>query len=212
MESWMIEILLATGNPGKAREMQQILNVQDVLDRHVQWRLLSEFPDLPEAVEDGATFLENARKKAQHYAGLTGLLVIADDSGLEVDALAGAPGVKSARFAGEPKDDDANNALLIERLEGIPGEKRTARFRCAVVLANANEVLASAEGTFEGAIVDDPRGTNGFGYDPHFFVPDEERTAAELPPERKNELSHRGQALSRLREKIISLEPWSADE
>lgn len=194
----MREILLATGNPGKAGEMQQILTGGGRLRESVRWRLLSEFPDWPEPVENGDTFAANAEIKARHYARLSGLWTIADDSGLEVDALGGEPGVRSARFAGDPRDDRRNNALLIERLADVPDDQRTARFRCHVVLADDDHVLASAAGTFEGRIIDRPRGRNGFGYDPHFFVPSQGRTAAEMDPDLKNRLSHRGEALRNL--------------
>lgn len=205
----MREILLATGNPGKAREMQEILGVGNPAESAglagVRWRLLSEFGGLPEAVEDGQTFLANAERKAAHYARLTGLWTIADDSGLEVDALGGEPGVRSARYAGEPRSDAANNALLIKRLAGVPEARRTARFRCAVVLSDGHRVLAWAEGTVQGRIIDNPRGSNGFGYDPHFFIEQAGMTAAELPPQAKHAVSHRGQALRRLREQLASL-------
>ena len=194
----MREILLATGNPGKAREMGEILSGADpAVFRTVRWRHLREFVGWPEAVEDGATFLANAEMKARHYAGLSGLWTIADDSGLEVDAVGGEPGVRSARYAGEPKSDQANNALLIKRLASVPDERRTARFRCAVVLAGGGKVLASAEGAVEGRIVDTPRGTNGFGYDPHFWFEAAGKTMAEMLPEQKHAVSHRGQALRR---------------
>jgi XTP/dITP diphosphohydrolase len=133
------------------------------------------------------------------------LWTIADDSGLEVDVLGGAPGIRSARYAGEPSNTRANNALLVHNLAGVPVERRTARFRCAVVLADTHHLLASAEGTVEGRIIDEPRGTNGFGYDPHFQVEEVGMTAAEMPPEQKHALSHRGQALRRLREHLPAL-------
>jgi XTP/dITP diphosphohydrolase len=242
----MRTILLATGNPGKAREMREILegieNGQTQAARRagetgsqsaIEWRYLSEFADCgwPEPVEDGPTFAANAVIKARHYARLSGLWTIADDSGLVVDALGGDPGVRSARYAGEPKDDKANNALLVRNLAGVPAERRTARFRCVVVLAGvcddlpggasgpqvANSaadnqavqgeprVLAMAEGTVEGRIIDDPRGSHGFGYDPHFWHPAFGMTTAEMPPETKHSISHRGQALRRLREQLAGL-------
>jgi len=184
-------ILLATKNRGKLREVQSIL-----AGLPVAWATLDQFPDLPNAVEDADTFAGNAERKALHYARLTGLWTLADDSGLEVDALNGSPGVYSARYAGRPGDDAANNKKLIAELAGVPQEQRTARFRCAIVLAGPDGILATACGTFEGLIVDDPRGSNGFGYDPHFFVPKLGMTAAQLPPEQKNRISHRAKALS----------------
>lgn len=202
----MREILLATGNAGKAREMSEILSgAGDTITLHVRWRQLQEFTGWPEAVEDGRTFLENARSKAFHYARLSGLWTIADDSGLEVDALGGEPGVRSARYAGEPKSDQANNALLVERLAGVPDERRTARFRCAVVLADGQRILAGAEGAVEGRIIDHPRGVNGFGYDPHFWVDSAGMTAAEMYSEQKHAVSHRGQALRKLAAQLAAL-------
>ncbi len=186
----MPEILLATNNPGKVRELREI-----AADLPFLWRCLAEFPGLPDADECGATFAENARLKALHYARLTGLATLADDSGLEVDALGGAPGVHSARFAGTPRDDRANNRKLIQALAGVPTERRTARFRCALALVRGEQVVLEAQGAFEGLIIDEARGTNGFGYDPHFLVPDLGQTVAELPSVLKNARSHRGQAL-----------------
>ena len=193
----MREILLATKNPGKAREMREILAGDTI-----RWRELATCDDFPEPEETGVTFLENAAIKAHYYSQQTGLWTIADDSGLEVDALNGAPGVYSARFAGESKDDQANNRLLVERLKGIPAERRTARFRCAVVLSDGQAVLAAAEGAVEGRIIDEPRGDNGFGYDPHFWVDRFGMTTAEMSPEQKHTISHRGTALRALRQKL----------
>lgn len=202
----MRDILLATGNPGKAREMREILSAsEDAGSEAVRYRSLAEFGTLAEPVENGATFRENAEIKARHYARLTGLWTIADDSGLEVDALSGAPGVHSARYAGSPKDDRANNALLIERLAGVPDDRRSARFKCCMVLTDGQRVLAMAEGAVEGRIVDQPRGSNGFGYDPHFFIDSAGMTAAEMVPADKNAISHRGQALRKLRNQLIAL-------
>ena len=203
----MHEILLATANPDKAREMEEILSACEAPGSPglIRWRRLAEFPGLPQPVENGETFLANARLKALHYARHTGLWTIADDSGLEVDALGGDPGVRSARYAGEPSNAKANNALLVRNLAGIPAGQRTARFRCAAVLAAPDQTLASAEGTVEGRIVDEPRGTNGFGYDPHFWIDAAGMTAAEMPPDRKHAVSHRGQALRRLRQQLQSL-------
>jgi XTP/dITP diphosphohydrolase len=187
-------ILIATKNHGKLREVRSIL-----AGLPLAFATLDQFPDLPEPVEDADTFEGNAERKALHYARLTGLWTLADDSGLEVDALGGAPGVYSARYAGRQGDDAANNAKLIRELSKVPDEKRTARFRCAVVLASPAGVLATGCGTFEGEIVDQPKGNNGFGYDPHFFVPKLGMTAAELPPEQKNRVSHRARALGAIR-------------
>ena len=159
-------ILAATKNAGKLREIEAVLG-----DLGVAFITLADIGEVPEAVEDGATFAANAAAKARHYSRLTGRWTLADDSGLEVDALEGAPGVYSARYAG-PHDDDANNAKLVANLADVPPERRTARFRCALALADGERILASATGTIEGRIIDTPRGQNGFGYDPHFLVPE----------------------------------------
>ncbi|HSW44626.1 MAG TPA: RdgB/HAM1 family non-canonical purine NTP pyrophosphatase [Phycisphaerae bacterium] len=208
----MREILLATGNPDKAREMEEILSACEAGLPPVRWRRLSEFPGIPEPIEDGETFLANAKLKALHYARHGGLWTIADDSGLEVDALGGAPGVRSARYAGEPSNPKANNALLVRNLTGVPAERRSARFRCAVVLATQGQVLASAEGAVEGRIIDEPRGTNGFGYDPHFWIDEAGMTAAEMTSERKHAISHRGQALRGLRDLLPAIMAASAGQ
>lgn len=193
-------ILIATKNRGKLREVQDILAGLPVV-----WVTLDQFPDLPDAVEDADTFAGNAERKAIHYARLTGLWTLADDSGLEVDALGGAPGVYSARYAGRQGDDAANNQKLIAQLAGVPAQQRTARFRCTIALAGPEGILAAACETFEGLIVDDPRGANGFGYDPHFFVPELGKTAAQLPAEQKNRISHRAKALTFIRPYIKRL-------
>lgn len=186
----MIELLLATRSAGKIREIEQLSR-----GAGWRWRGLNEFPDVPEAVEDGSTFRENALRKAAFYSQQTGLIALADDSGLEVDALSGEPGVHSAYYAGMPRDDAANNRKLVAALRGVPLDRRTARFRCAMTLADGAAILAETDGAIEGVIIDEPRGANGFGYDPHFLVPELGRTTAELPPDQKNEISHRGRAL-----------------
>jgi len=184
-------ILIATTNRGKLREVQAVLDPLPV-----QFVDLTGFSDIPEPVEDAQTFEDNARIKALYYASRTGMWALADDSGLEVDALDGAPGIHSARFSGPDAGDAANNAKLIEALQRTPYERRTARFRCVVVLARPGEVLAVGRGAIEGLIIDEPRGSNGFGYDPHFLVPSLGRTTAELAPAQKNRISHRGRALA----------------
>lgn len=186
--------MIATTNAGKLREVRQVLG-----DLPVELRSLSDWLPLPEPVEDGETFEANAELKARHYARLTGAWSLADDSGLEVHALGGAPGVHSARYAGLQRDDQANNAKLVRDLKNIPPEQRTARFRCAVVLASATEVVGAVSGAVEGLIIDESRGRNGFGYDPHFLVPEFNITTAEMDPEQKNRISHRGLALRRIR-------------
>jgi XTP/dITP diphosphohydrolase len=191
------KILIATANKGKFREIAAVM-----ADLPVDWICLSDLAPIDEPIEDGKTFAENARLKARYYAAATGMWALADDSGLDVDALGGAPGVYSARYAGEPSNDRANNAKMVRELAGVPPERRTARFRCAIALASPERILAEAEGKIEGVIIDEPRGYNGFGYDPHFFVPSLGKTTAEIAPEHKNSISHRGNALRAIRPAI----------
>ncbi len=191
-------ILIATGNTGKLREIRAVMD-----DLPVVWETLQTFPEIDEPVEDGATFFENAAIKARYYSRRTGLWALADDSGLVVDALGGAPGVHSSRYAGQERDEAANCRKLVEALRGIPAEQRSARFVCSIVCVDGDEVLAHAEGRFEGMIVDEGRGENGFGYDPHFWVPSREMTSAELSPSDKNAMSHRGAALAAIRPELL---------
>ena len=194
------EILVATGNPGK------IVEIRAMLEADVRWLCLADLPPMTEIEEDGTTFAENARKKAVGYAKATGFCTLADDSGLVVDALGGAPGVKSARFSGE-KSKDADRTLIdhrniaktLELLKGVPEEKRTARFVCRLCLASPDRILIETEGTLEGLITDREIGQNGFGYDPIFFVPDLNKTVAQLASEEKNAISHRGNAIRKLK-------------
>jgi XTP/dITP diphosphohydrolase len=195
-------VILGTRSPGKLREIKELLN-----DLPLHLISLGQVGEIPEAAEDGETFAANARKKALHYARATGQWCLGDDSGLVVDALNGAPGVRSARYAGNrcaPNSDretitEANNARLLEELKNVPDEKRTARFICHLVLADPQSVLIETSGTVEGRIAHHPRGTSGFGYDPLFVIPELRRTAAELTPEEKNRISHRGKAVRRLK-------------
>jgi len=166
---------------------------------------LDDRPAMPEPIEDADTFEGNARIKALHYARLADCWTLADDSGLEVDALGGRPGVYSSRYAGPSCDPLANNAKLVAALASVPLERRTARFCCTVALASSTEVLATTRGVVEGLIVDDPRGSNGFGYDPHFWVPQWGMTTAEMTPEQKNRISHRGHAVTAIRHEIMRL-------
>jgi len=191
-------IVVATGNRGKLTELQSLLGPLGV-----EIKSMKDFPDLPEVVEDGSTFAENAAKKAVEVSRATGEIALADDSGLEVDHLGGAPGVYSARFAGEHKDDRANNEKLLALLEGVPPEKRTARFKCVVALAVPGDRIYTAEGACEGVIGTAPRGEEGFGYDPLFIIPELGKTFAQLDLDTKNSISHRGKAFARAR-KIIS--------
>lgn len=187
-------VVLASSNAGKVREINQMLAGLDleVLPQ-------SQF-GVPDVEETGLTFVENAILKARHAARQAGMPAIADDSGLEVDALAGRPGIYSARYAGPGAGDAANLQKLLADLEQVPDEARTARFQCLMVyLRHAGDPTPLiCQGTWEGRITRAPRGANGFGYDPVFFVPTHGCTAAELPPEQKNRLSHRGQALKDL--------------
>lgn len=190
----MRRLVLATRNPGKVREMRVFLAHLgvDVLG-------LDAFPGVPEVVEDGFTFAENALKKARTVVAATGLPALADDSGLEVDALGGEPGIFSARFAGPGATDEENNARLLAAMEGVPPGRRRARYRAAVVVVTPDGREVLREGACEGEILTAPRGSGGFGYDPLFYVPELDKTFAELEPEERQALSHRFRALRALR-------------
>ncbi|MBT0654426.1 XTP/dITP diphosphatase [Geomobilimonas luticola] len=190
----MNELLVATGNRGKLRELEALLH--DIVARLYS---LADFPEIPSVVEDGVSFAENAVKKAQNAALLTGKPALADDSGLVVEALDGRPGVYSARFAGHDADDVANNARLLRELEGVPREARRAAFHCVIALCQPEGECRTFTGELSGVILDAPRGEGGFGYDPLFLVPEYGRTLAELPLELKNRISHRGRALRELK-------------
>lgn len=196
-------VVLATGNPGKLAEMRDLLGDLD-LDVVPQ----SDF-DVPEAEETGLTFIENALLKARNAAELTGLPAIADDSGLAVDALGGAPGIYSARYAGEHASDADNNTKLMAALDSIPESGRRARYHCILAfLRSADDpVPLICEGTWEGHIGETPSGAGGFGYDPLFRPRETDGTAAELDPETKNRLSHRGKAMQQLRRLLLDIEP-----
>jgi XTP/dITP diphosphohydrolase len=210
------KILVATTNPGKLKE------ISEMLDFDIQWLSLKDFPDIKEIEEDGKTFAENARKKALGYAKQTNLWTLADDSGLVIDALGGAPGVKSARFSclaptpavgvTEPRQlwsgsrspknrmllDHKNMQKVLTLLKDVPKEKRTARFVCCLCLASPQKVLIETEGKLQGIIAENPVGSNGFGYDPVFFVPPLKKTVAQLQSAEKNSISHRGNAIRKL--------------
>lgn len=185
-----MRLVLATRNEGKVREIEHMLEPLGL-----EILSLRNYPDIPDVKEDGKTFLENAVKKAVEVARFTGELSLADDSGLEVDFLDGAPGVHSARFAGPDKDDRANNEKLLRLMDGVPPSQRTARFRCVVAIADPDGSVYTAEGVCEGVIGTELRGQGGFGYDPLFYVPEYGRTFAELDLEVKNSISHRGRAM-----------------
>ncbi len=195
----MKQLVLASGNPGKLRELAAILNDLD-------YRLSpqAEF-DIEEVPETGTTFVENAIIKARHAALRASLPALADDSGIEVDALDGAPGVYSARFSGPGANDASNNALLIEKLRDLPAESRTARYRAVIVLMRhaADPSPLIAEGSWEGIIQLQPSGTGGFGYDPYFYLPELRCSSAELSAEEKNRISHRGKALQQLKQRLL---------
>jgi XTP/dITP diphosphohydrolase len=184
----LIVLQCATGNPGKLREFRMAAGLAPV-----DIELIPGFRDLPPAIEDGVTFEENAVKKAMHYAPYAAGRLFADDSGLEVDALGGSPGVYSARFSGPQATDESNNRLLLEKLRGV--ETRTARFVCAIALVEAGRVRGIYRGSVEGRILDGPRGTSGFGYDPLFYYEPFGCTFGEASDEQKFSASHRGQAL-----------------
>lgn len=190
-------VLIATSNPGKIRDFAGA-----AAPHGIEIAGIPHFSSLPPVVEDGATFEANARKKGEAYSvAVPGQLVVADDSGLEIDALGGAPGVHSARYAAdEPHtaeantDDEANNARVLRELADVPIEKRTARFVCVLVAARDGQALATFRGTAEGLILNAPRGTNGFGYDPLFYFPEIGKSFAELTAVEKAQYSHRGKA------------------
>lgn len=188
-------IVFATGNVCKMREIRMIME-----DMGMEILSMKEIGINPDIVEDGTTFTENAIIKAKAVAALTDAIVLADDSGLEIDALNKEPGIYSARYMGEDTSYRLKNANLIERLEGVPDEKRTARFVCAIAAVLPNGELLTTLGTVEGRIGYEEKGTNGFGYDPIFFLPEFGCTSAELTDEQKNEISHRGKALRAMKE------------
>jgi XTP/dITP diphosphohydrolase len=191
-----MRLLVATTNLGKVREIGEELHQAGIHD--LELVTLRDFPGIPEVVEDQPTFGGNAMKKARHFARHTGVLSLADDSGLCVDALHGAPGIYSARYAGEPCDDQANNRKLLEALQNVPLEKRTAHFVCALALALPDRLLVVLSDHVAGLIGQEPRGDNGFGYDPLFILPERGITTAELTMEEKSRISHRGKAVRRL--------------
>lgn len=187
-----MKILLATQNQGKVKELQEML-----ADTQIDVISLRDVENWEDVEETGSTFAENASLKARIAAERTGYIALADDSGLEVDALNGEPGVYSARYAGEPKDDERNNDKLLKAMEKVPDEERAARFRCALVIATPEGKEFLTEGTIEGRISRMRRGKDGFGYDPLFFMPDFGRTMAELTVIQKNKVSHRAQAFQK---------------
>lgn len=194
----MKKIIFATGNEHKMKEIRMILK-----DLGIPVESMKEAGITAEIVEDGETFEENALKKAKGIAALTNdCLVLADDSGLEIDYLDKQPGIHSARFMGENTSYDVKNSELLHRLEGVPDEKRSARFVCAIAAVFPDGDTRIVRGTIEGRVAYEAKGSNGFGYDPIFYIPELGRTTSELSEEHKNEISHRGKALCAMREEI----------
>ncbi len=189
-----MKIFLATGNKHKIKEIEKIFRMDNV-----EILSINDGIEIPEVEEDGTTFEENSKKKALEIAKFTNMITIADDSGLCVDALGGAPGVYSARYAGEHGNDLDNNKKLVKELQGV--ENRKARFVCVITLAKPTGETYSFRGEVEGDIIDVPQGTEGFGYDPHFFMKEYGKTLAEIP-EIKNKISHRARALEKLKENL----------
>jgi XTP/dITP diphosphohydrolase len=196
----MKEVIIATKNAGKAKEF-----VQMFAPLGYSVKTLLDYPEIEDVEETGTTFEENAILKAETVSKIIGKVVISDDSGLIVDALNGKPGVYSARYAGEQKDDQVNMDKVLAELEGVPTDKRTARFCCTLAVAIPEKEALTFTGTCEGIILEEKRGEFGFGYDPIFYVVGEEKAMAELPAEKKNKISHRANALQKLKEQLHSV-------
>lgn len=195
------QVILATHNKHKVEELSALLAPLKI-------RVFSaaDFPELPDVIEDGSTFEENAIKKAKEIAQFTGISAIADDSGLCVDALNGEPGIFSARYAGEHGNDQANNQKLLERMSDIPDDQRTAYFISVIAFANTDGSVHTFSGTCKGKILREARGSNGFGYDPLFYIPELGMTMAELSPQEKNRVSHRARAYQRFLQWLKSMD------
>ena len=189
-----MRIVFATKNEGKVKEIKEMFD-----GMNIDLISLNHYNHVPEIIEDGKNFFENAFKKAKIVSEFTGETVLADDSGLSVDILNGEPGIYSARYAGEEANDEQNNNKLLANLKDIPEQKRSASFFCSLVLYKKDGSFDRFEGRWNGLIIDERRGENGFGYDPIFFVPELKLTAAELPPVIKNKVSHRGKAFAELK-------------
>ena len=189
-----MKIVFATKNEGKVKEIKEMLK-----GMNIELISLNHYNHVPEISENGKSFFENAFKKAEMVSELTGETVLADDSGLQVDILKGEPGIYSARYAGDKATDEENNDKLLAKLRDVPPQKRSASFVCSLVLYKKDGSYDSFEGIWDGQIIDERRGSNGFGYDPIFFVPELKLTAAQLPPAIKNKISHRGQAFAKLK-------------
>lgn len=195
-----MKIVLATGNQGKVKELTEILS-----DLEAEVLSLKDFPEIGDIIEDGNSFEENAIIKAKAVCNATGLISLADDSGLEVDYLNGAPGIYSARFAGEGKSDIDNNMKLLSLLTDVPTEKRTARFRCVIAICTPEGEVHTTDGACEGVVGFEMKGEKGFGYDSLFYLPEYELTFGELDPDIKNKISHRGRALLRAKDVLARI-------
>ena len=193
----MRELIVATKNKGKLKEIKELLKEFDL-----KVTSLAEYPDVPEIVEDGKDFYENALIKARTVARHTGKLVLGEDSGIEVEYLNNDPGLYSARFAVEDATDVDNNAKLMRELDGVPKEKRKARYRCFVAMLDGEKIVGVVDGRCEGYITTEPHGENGFGYDPYFFIEEYGKTFGELDPAIKSKISHRAKALVKVKELI----------
>lgn len=194
------EVIIATKNAGKAKEFSRMFKPLGY-----EVKTLLDFPEFEDIEETGSTFEENAVLKAEAVSKAFGKIVIADDSGLMIDALEGRPGIYSARYAGEAKSDEANMQKVLAELEGVPEEKRTARFYCALAVSVPGKEAYTVSGACEGRILTDKRGSHGFGYDPIFFVTEKNKSMAELPPEEKSQISHRAKALEKLENSLGTL-------
>lgn len=190
-------IIIATNNKGKAKEFKSLF-----AEYGYKIKTLHDFPEIRDVEETGNTFYANALQKATFISQALDTTVLADDSGLEVDALDGAPGIYSARFAGEHGNDQKNNEKLLEELKNTPEEERTANFHCSLVLVRPDKEPLHVVGTVDGLILQEPKGDNGFGYDPLFFVPELDKSMAELTSDQKNAISHRAQAIIKLRDHL----------
>ena len=197
----METVIIASTNQGKLKEFKELMK-----GLSVEVKSLKDFPEIGDIEENGTSFAENAYIKAKAVFDATGCLSIADDSGLEVDALDGAPGIYSARYAGEEKNDTANNEKLLSEMNAVSDENRGAQFHCAIVAIDQNGTRYDAEGIVRGHILRTPQGENGFGYDPIFYVDEYGCSTAELSPEEKNKISHRGNALRMMKEELITYE------
>lgn len=195
-----MKILVASHNPGKLKELAELL-----AGLPIQWVTLDEVGITHEIEETGDTFEANARLKAEGYAQMSSLITLADDSGLEVDALGGEPGVYSARYGGPGADDDDRNRLVLEKMRDVPTGKRSARFRCVVAVAVPGDDTLTADGVVEGAVGFEPRGSHGFGYDPIFWMAEYGATLAELGPDIKNRISHRSRAIQAIKPRLEGL-------